>query len=84
MIGSLVRPFAADATPHTEERKRGKTLDIHLHLAGNGDSGSGCRLSRRFADRVVFKVLMRRMRVWERAKTFDEGYVLALAELLRD
>ncbi|MHC4401572.1 MAG: amidohydrolase family protein [Planctomycetota bacterium] len=84
LIGSLVKPFAADATTLAGERKRGNTLDIHVHLAGNGDAGSGCRLSTRFADRVVFKVLMRRMRVWERAQTFDEGYVLAVAELLRD
>ena len=84
LIGSLVEPFAADRTNLAGEEKKGKTLDIHVHLVGNGDAGSGCRISKRFADRVVFKVLMRRMRVWERAPTFDEGYVSALAELLRD
>jgi hypothetical protein len=59
-------------------------LDAHVHLVGSGDAGSGCMLSKRFMDRVVFKVLMGRMRVLQRASTLDEGYVLALAELLQD
>ncbi|MFH1269034.1 MAG: amidohydrolase family protein, partial [Planctomycetota bacterium] len=84
LIGATAKPFAADGMTRAGEGTRGKTLDIHVHLAGNGDSGSGCRLSRKFADRVVFKVLMKRMKVFERSKSFDEGYVLALASLLRD
>jgi len=82
-IGSLARPFAADLPAWPEEVKRNNTLDIHVHLAGNGDTGSGCRLSKRVADRMVFKALAKRLRVREYAPTFDEGYVQALAELLR-
>lgn len=84
LIGSLARPFAADGAKPAGEEARAKTLDIHVHLVGSGDAGSGCRISKKFAGRVIFKVLMKRMRVSERASTLDEGYVLALAELLRD
>ncbi len=79
-----MKPFAPDGTAPVAQGKRPGTLDIHVHLVGNGDAGSGCRLSRKFSDRMIFKVLMRRIRVWDRASTFDEGYVLSLAELLRD
>ncbi len=55
------------------------TLDIHLHLFGKGDAGSGCRLSKASSKGLLFKVLARKLRIYKRAKTIDEGYVLALA-----
>jgi hypothetical protein len=35
----------------------GKTLDIHVHLFGAGDAGSGCRLSKASAGGLPFKYL---------------------------
>jgi len=58
------------------------TLDIHLHLFGKGDAGSGCRLSKEVAEGTLFHLLAASLRISQRAKTLDEGYVLALAEHL--
>jgi mannonate dehydratase len=58
-------------------------LDIHLHLLGNGDNRSGCRLAPAIADSPNFQMLASRLRLHERAKTVDESYVLALAEHLQ-
>jgi len=55
-------------------------LDIHVHLFGTGDSGSGCRLFKAGSEGRLFKYLAAKLRLRERAKTVDEGYVLALAE----
>ena len=35
--------------------KAGKTLDIHVHLFGTGDAGSGCRLSKTTSARAAFQ-----------------------------
>jgi predicted TIM-barrel fold metal-dependent hydrolase len=62
--------------------KAGGTLDIHLHLFGAGDGDSGCRLPKAAVKGRLFQLLAKRLRFYERAKTIDEGYVLALAEHL--
>lgn len=58
-------------------------LDFHLHLFGNGDNRSGCRLTPAITDSPNFQMLASRLRLHERAKTVDESYVLALAEHLQ-
>ena len=58
-------------------------LDIHVHLFGDGDSSSGCRLARAITESPSFQVLAKMLRLRERAKTLDESYVLALAEQLQ-
>jgi uncharacterized protein len=58
-------------------------LDIHIHLFGKGDGSSGCRLSPAITESPNFQVLVKLLRLSERAKTIDEAYVLALAEHLR-
>ena len=60
--------------------KAGKVLDIHVHLFGVGDAGSGCRLSKASSKSGLFQYLAGKLRLGKRAKTTDEGYVLALAE----
>jgi uncharacterized protein len=60
--------------------KTQKTLDIHVHLFGIGDAGSGCRLSKTTSEGPLFKFMAQQLRLRERATTLDEGYVLALAE----
>ena len=60
--------------------RAGKALDIHVHLFGTGDAGSGCRLSKTTSHGLLFKFLSATAALSKRAKTLDEGYVLALAE----
>ena len=59
-------------------------IDIHMHLFGTGDGGSGCRLSRERSKGLLFRFLARKLGLRGRAKTLDESYVLALAEQIRD
>lgn len=66
-----------------ESRKPAPRMDIHIHLLGNGDSGSGCRMSISVTESPLYILLSQTLRPKERAKTFDEGYVLLLAEQLQ-
>ena len=75
----LTRPLAALGQGSVKDRK---TLDTHVHLFGVGDGGSGCRLAKTRSQGPLFQLLLRKLRILERAKTLDEGYVLALAEHL--
>jgi len=63
-----------------EAREKAVRLDIHIHLFGKGDGPSGCRLSPTITESPNFQILEKLLRLRERAKTVDEGYVLALAE----
>jgi predicted TIM-barrel fold metal-dependent hydrolase len=56
-------------------------MDLHVHLFGIGDSGSGCRLSKKITEGALFKWMSSRFLRW--AKTLDEGYVMALNEQLQ-
>lgn len=60
-----------------------RRLDIHVHLFGTGDAGSGCRLSKTITGGFLFRWLVRRLRLRGRAETIDEGYVLALVEQVK-
>ena len=55
-------------------------IDIHVHLFGTGDAGSGCRLSEAKSKGLLFRFFARKLGLRGRAKTLDESYVLALAE----
>ena len=46
----------------------------------HGRRRSGCRLSKTTSDGLLFKFLSAKLQLAKRAKTLDEGYVLALAE----
>jgi len=83
LAGAIATSLAASQTAAVwgkDSPKAGKTLDIHVHLFGTGDAGSHCRLSKATSEGWLFKCLAARLRLCKRAKTFDEGYVLALAE----
>jgi uncharacterized protein len=83
LAGLLTGPwFARRAVAASEEKpaKRGPTLDIHVHLFGAGDNGSGCRLSKATSEGLAMKYLAGRLHLRKRAATLDQAYVLALAE----
>ena len=65
-----------------EVRASSPTLDIHIHLFGAGDSGSGCRLSRTITEGRAFRALSTKLGIGQRAPTLDESYALALVEQL--
>jgi uncharacterized protein len=58
-------------------------LDIHIHLFGTGDSGSGCFLSREIRRGLLFKALITILGVRRRGPTIDEGYAAMLVDHLR-
>src|SRR5262245_56329164 len=59
------------------------TLDIHVHLFGIGDSGSGCRLSSKITDGLQFRSLKWALGIDKKCKTLDEGYGTVLVEMLK-
>lgn len=75
--------LATRAGAATEVPLAAQTLDIHVHLFGCGEGGSGCRLSRTVAEGDLFKFFQANLRLRKRAASIDEGYVLALAEQIQ-
>lgn len=72
----LAWPLVAPALAQAQQ----PTLDIHVHLFGTGDSGSGCRLSNAILNGVQFRSLTFALNIKNRGTTLDEGYVAVLAE----
>lgn len=66
-------PLLAQTTPKP-------SLDLHVHLFGTGDSGSGCRLSQGIQNGVQFRALTLALGIRSKGKTLDEGYVNVLVE----
>jgi hypothetical protein len=87
LAGAVASPWLLDqATGAERESKKqrssgGPTLDLHVHLFGLGDSGSGCRIARKITEGRLFKSMAPKL--LRQAKTLDEGYVLALASQLK-
>ena len=88
VAGMAIAPWlfgqAAGAPQGNGEKKpctTGRTLDLHIHLFGTGDSGSGCRLSRKITEGSLFKRMAPKLR--RQGTTLDEGYVLAMAGQLQ-
>src|SRR5262245_27183495 len=72
--------LAALGRPARAAEKPGRLLDLHVHLFGVGDAGSGCRMSKAITDGWQFKGLVWALQLRKRAKTLDEAYELALVE----
>ncbi|MBL8820994.1 MAG: amidohydrolase [Planctomycetia bacterium] len=58
-------------------------LDIHVHLFGTGDSGSGCRLSESIQNGIQFRVLTLALNLKTQGKTLDEAYVNVLIQHIK-
>ena len=54
-------------------------LDIHVHLFGSGDSGSGCYLSRKITTGFNFAFLIRTLHMNAGKQGFDRGFEAVLA-----
>jgi predicted TIM-barrel fold metal-dependent hydrolase len=59
------------------------SIDIHVHLFGTGDAGSGCRLSKAESNGFLFHFMAGKLKLRGRAITLDESYELALAEQIQ-
>ncbi|MFO0845791.1 MAG: amidohydrolase family protein [Gemmataceae bacterium] len=70
-LGALA-PAAAPPAP--------RLLDLHVHLFGLGDGGTGCRMSKAITTSWVFLGLVAALGLRKRGKTVDEEYERALVE----
>ncbi len=68
------RPFTAHAPA--------ATLDMHVHLFGSGDAGSGCHLSKTVRSSLEFTMLSRLLRIENRKLGIDRGFAQALSQQL--
>jgi uncharacterized protein len=72
--------LAADQQTKKEQSPAAPILDIHIHLLGTGDGGSGCRVSPKMAKSLLYEAMTVRFR--HVGQTLDESYVLHLADQL--
>jgi len=63
-----------------QHASKAKTLDLHVHLFGIGDTPSGCRMSPRITDGIAFQQLVFALGLRKRADTIDEAYERVLAD----
>lgn len=77
----LARPWAAaigdDGGPSQP------TLDIHVHLFGVGEGGTGCRIARTITEGLQFRYLISLLQLHKPGKTLDERYEEVLVEQMR-
>src|SRR5262249_41250456 len=59
-------------------------LDIHVHLFGTGEGGTGCRMSKAITDGLAFRFLVEVLRLRDQARTLDEGYERVLARQVKE
>lgn len=56
------------------------TLDLHAHLFGIGDAGTGCRIAKKITEGLQFRLMTASLGLKNRAATVDEAYVKVLVE----
>lgn len=60
------------------------TLDIHVHLFGVGDGGTGCRIAKSLTEGLQFRYLLSLLRLQVPNKSIDERYEEVLVEQVKD
>lgn len=83
LAGALSTPWLANqliVATGTSACEPPSTLDIHVHLFGVGDGGTGCRIAKPIREGLQFRYLMALLRLQEPGKTIDERYEEVLAE----
>lgn len=68
---------------HTVD-KQPVTLDLHVHLFGVGDGGTGCRLAKSITEGLQFRILEQMLGLRKLGKTLDEGYEKVLAQHVKE
>lgn len=59
------------------------TLDIHVHLFGVGEGGTGCRMAKSITEGLQFRYLVSLLKLQQPGKTIDERYEEVLVEQVR-
>ena len=67
-------------TPLLADKEKEPLLDLHVHLFGIGEGGTGCIIQKVITNGFQFQFLTRLLDLRNRAKTLDEGYELAMVE----
>ena len=73
------------STAHGQDNN--ETLDLHVHLFGVGDNGSGCRMGKAFSEgrlALLFQHLKSTLGINDPDKTLDEQYERVLVDQIRD
>jgi len=86
LAGTLLAPLVPwPGSIRSEEPARpSPILDIHVHLFGTGDGGSGCMLSKTVTDGVLFRSLITTLGVRRRGATIDAGYRAMLSGQVKE
>ncbi len=71
-------------TSGAEDQQPRPTLDLHVHLFGIGEGGTGCKMAKSITDGLQFRILEQMLGVRKMGKTFDEGYERVLAQQVRE
>jgi hypothetical protein len=72
----------ADVVPAAETAP--PLFDMHVHLFGVGEGGTGCRMAKSITDGWLFRLLVGALRLREAGTTLDERYEQVLAQQLRE
>ena len=86
LAGVLASPWLASAfmkSACADEIRQRPILDIHAHLFGLGDAGTGCRISEAITDGAAFRYLMATLCLRVPGKTVDERYEEVLVEQVK-
>ncbi len=91
LFGALIAPLLPDSlaiATGAEVRQTRPILDLHVHLFGVGDGGTGCRMAKSITDglsaqALQFRGLVQALRLREEGKSIDERYEIVLTEQLK-
>jgi uncharacterized protein len=83
LAGALSAPWLASRAALASGAEAGgaePTLDIHVHLFGVGEGGTGCRMSKRITQGVQFHFLVAALGLHKKGQALDERYEQVLAD----
>lgn len=83
-LGSLASTRLNAVTTGEQKHQAKPTLDIHVHLFGIGDNGTGCRMANSLTEGLQFRILEKLLGLKRMGKTLDEGYERVLVEQLKE
>ncbi len=82
LAGACVASEGIDTFGNNEQSVR-PTLDIHVHLFGIGEGGTGCRMSKKITDGAQFNLLMFMLGLRRSDTPLDEQYESMLTEQVK-
>ncbi len=86
LVGALTSPWLASqlaVASGADVSTPPPTLDIHVHLFGIGEGGTGCRIAKSITDGLQFRYLIALLGLRVPGKTLDNRYEEELAEQVK-